>query len=208
MPMLMVHQLYLLPDKSKAGKRKTKVRKHTINPYFDETLKYYMSLKSLEARTLWLTVWHSDMFGRNDFLGEVRINLQGKVFDNPQPQWYLLQERVSTLSIWSSIAIRYISYECVVDILPLYPLHHIYSQSEPFDEEKAYRGDIIVGLKFVEDDKAHSSIGSGIRKFSSIKTMGGYGSTNRRGSLHVLVKEAKHLSPIKQSGTCDAFCKR
>lgn len=88
-------QVYLLPDKSKNGKRKTKVKKHTLNPVFDETLKYYMPLNSLESRTLWLTVWHSDMFGRNDFLGEVTINLQGKVFDNPQPQWYSLQERVS-----------------------------------------------------------------------------------------------------------------
>ena len=90
-------QVYLLPDKSKNGKRKTKVRKHTLNPVFEETLKYFMSLNSLETRTLWLTVWHSDMFGRNDFLGEVTINLQGIVFDNPQPQWYTLQERVSSI---------------------------------------------------------------------------------------------------------------
>lgn len=87
-------QLYLLPDKSKTGKRKTKVKKHTLNPIFDETMRFYMSLNSLESRTLWLTVWHSDMFGRNDFLGEVSISLAGRVFDNPQPQWYLLQERV------------------------------------------------------------------------------------------------------------------
>lgn len=90
-------QLYLLPDKSKTGKRKTKVKKHTLNPVFDETLRFHMSLSGLESRSLWLTVWHSDMFGRNDFLGEVTVNLQGRVFDNPQPQWYLLQERVS---IW------------------------------------------------------------------------------------------------------------
>lgn len=32
--------------------------------------------------------------GRNDFLGEVMISLQNKVFDNPQPQWYQLEERV------------------------------------------------------------------------------------------------------------------
>ena len=31
--------MYLLPDKSKAGKRKTKVKKHTLNPVFDELLK-------------------------------------------------------------------------------------------------------------------------------------------------------------------------
>ncbi len=30
---------YLLPDKSKSGKRKTKVKKHTLNPVFDEMLK-------------------------------------------------------------------------------------------------------------------------------------------------------------------------
>lgn len=91
---LSISQLYLLPDKSKTGKRKTKVKKHTLNPTFDETLKFHMSLSSLESRTLWATVWHSDMFGRNDFLGEVSIPLRGKIFDNTQPQWYLLQERV------------------------------------------------------------------------------------------------------------------
>jgi Ca2+-dependent lipid-binding protein len=32
-------KVYLLPDKSKSGKRKTKVKKHTLNPVFDETLK-------------------------------------------------------------------------------------------------------------------------------------------------------------------------
>ncbi len=32
-------KVYLLPDKSKNGKRKTKVKKHTLNPVFDEVLK-------------------------------------------------------------------------------------------------------------------------------------------------------------------------
>lgn len=32
-------KVYLLPDKSKSGKRKTKVKKHTLNPVFEETLK-------------------------------------------------------------------------------------------------------------------------------------------------------------------------
>ncbi|XP_012284057.1 uncharacterized protein LOC105701690 isoform X2 [Orussus abietinus] len=86
-------KVYLLPDKSKSGKRKTKVKKHTLNPVFDETLKFHMSLNGLESRTLWLTVWHSDMFGRNDFLGEVRMPLENKIFDDPTPRWYPLQER-------------------------------------------------------------------------------------------------------------------
>ncbi|XP_066246209.1 uncharacterized protein [Euwallacea similis] len=86
-------KVYLLPDKSKSGKRKTKVKKHTLNPVFDECLKFHMSINELELRTLWISVWHSDMFGRNDFLGEVTMALENKVFDDPMPKWYNLQER-------------------------------------------------------------------------------------------------------------------
>ncbi|XP_020813250.1 synaptotagmin-like protein 4 isoform X5 [Drosophila serrata] len=177
-------KVYLLPDKSKAGKRKTKVKKHTLNPIFDETMRFHTPISSLESRTLWLTVWHSDMFGRNDFLGEVSVNLQGRVFDNPQSQWYLLQER-----------------------------------SEPFDEVATYRGDIVVGLKYIPPESLKSSFfsrgssltgsSSNLRKFGgSIKSVTSKSDRSTKGGqLHVLVKEAKHLSPIKANGTCDAFCK-
>jgi synaptotagmin-like protein len=107
----------LLPDRSKSGKRKTKVKKHTLSPMFEENLKvrvrlllkyfrlflnnlllyfsqFTTSLSDLENRTLWLTVWHSDMFGRNDFLGEITLPLAGRIFDDPTPHWYQLQERV------------------------------------------------------------------------------------------------------------------
>jgi synaptotagmin-like protein len=84
----------LLPDKSKAGKRKTRVKKHTMNPIFDEVLKYSLPLEELNNRILWLSVWHSDMFGRNNFLGEVQLPLENKIFDDPSPKFYPLQERV------------------------------------------------------------------------------------------------------------------
>jgi Ca2+-dependent lipid-binding protein len=32
-------KVYLLPDRTKTGKRKTKVKKHTLNPIFEETLR-------------------------------------------------------------------------------------------------------------------------------------------------------------------------
>lgn len=167
-----------------------------------------MSLTGLESRTLWLTVWHSDMFGRNDFLGEVMISLQNKVFDNPMPQWYQLEERVSVCTFsW------------------FFNDNFIHSQSEPFEDVTTYRGDIIVGLKFVPGSSSDSSgstysHGLSLRKFS-IKSSSSANSQNNgmssgsmscskntKGSLHVLVKEAKHLSPIKANGHCDAFCKR
>lgn len=162
-------KVYLLPDKSKSGKRKTKVKKHTLNPVFDETLKFHMSLNGLETRTLWLTVWHSDMFGRNDFLGEVRMPLENKIFDDPRPQWYPLQER-----------------------------------TEPFDDPIAYKGEVIVGLKFVPPDPAQQErdreMGADYR--------GKMRKNWSRGALHVLVKEARNLQTrAKHTGSCDPFCK-
>jgi synaptotagmin-like protein len=90
-------KVYLLPDKSKAGKRKTRVKKHTMNPIFDEVLKYSLPLEELNSRTLWLSVWHSDMFGRNNFLGEVQLPLENMIFDDPSPKLYPLQERTEPL---------------------------------------------------------------------------------------------------------------
>ena len=54
-----------------------------------------MPLAEVERRTMWMTVWHSDMFGRNDFLGEVMLPMAGQIFDEPSPKWYGLQDRVS-----------------------------------------------------------------------------------------------------------------
>ncbi|KAK3770837.1 hypothetical protein RRG08_036438 [Elysia crispata] len=85
---------YLLPDKSRAGKRKTKIKKHTLNPTFDEILKYNISKAELESRILFLAVWHNDRLGRNDFLGEVTVPLDYYRFDDNSPQWYQLAERV------------------------------------------------------------------------------------------------------------------
>ncbi|CAH1155023.1 unnamed protein product [Phaedon cochleariae] len=148
-------KVYLLPDKSKSGKRKTKVKKHTLNPLFDECLKFHVPLDGLESRTLWLTVWHSDMFGRNDFLGEVMMALEDKVFDDPTPKCYNLQER-----------------------------------TEPFEDVPTYKGDVLVCLKFVPPDMTVQKKGK-----------------RSRGALHVLVKEAKSLTPVKAHGTSDPFCK-
>ncbi|KFM63564.1 Synaptotagmin-like protein 5, partial [Stegodyphus mimosarum] len=90
-------KVYLLPDRTKSGKRKTKVKKHTLNPVFDELLKFNVTVSELEIRTLWLSVWHSDRFGRNDFLGEVMLPLGSEMFENSGLKWYPLQERVETL---------------------------------------------------------------------------------------------------------------
>ena len=55
---------------------------------------FVMPRGEVERRTMWISVWHSDMFGRNDFLGEVMMPMAGQVFDDPSAKWYSLQDRV------------------------------------------------------------------------------------------------------------------
>lgn len=88
-------------------------------------------------------------------------------------------------------------------------------QSEPFEDVATYRGDVIVGLKFIPLDSGSSAASHGIisRKLS-LRSSFLHSNPNNpnlqstKGSLHVMVKEAKHLSPVKASGHVDSFCKR
>ncbi|XP_063199852.1 synaptotagmin-like protein 5 isoform X3 [Chroicocephalus ridibundus] len=85
---------YLLPDKSRQSKRKTKIKSNSTNPEFNETLKYVISHTQLETRTLQLSVWHYDRFGRNSFLGEVEIPFDSWNFENQGDEWFVLQPKV------------------------------------------------------------------------------------------------------------------
>ncbi|NXF98986.1 SYTL4 protein, partial [Sakesphorus luctuosus] len=73
---------YLLPDKSRQGKRKTTIKRNTINPLYNELLKYEINKSLLLTRTLQFSVWHHDRFGRNTFLGEVEVPLDAWNFDS------------------------------------------------------------------------------------------------------------------------------
>ncbi|KFP74224.1 Synaptotagmin-like 5, partial [Apaloderma vittatum] len=85
---------YLLPDKSRQSKRKTKIKSNSTNPEFNETLKYVISHTQLETRTLQLSVWHYDRFGHNSFLGEVEIPFDSWNFENQGDEWFVLQPKM------------------------------------------------------------------------------------------------------------------
>ncbi|XP_063402778.1 uncharacterized protein LOC134686881 isoform X2 [Mytilus trossulus] len=170
---------YLLPDKTRSGKRKTKIKKHTLNPVFDEKLRYLISKSELENRTLWVTVWHNDRFGRNDFLGEVTINFDYYRFGDSASKWYKLQERV--------------------------PPHE--RQNIRFEQPTSlltYKGDIILCLKYVPAEKVNrdSDSPSPSRKKARKPKLPG-----DKGQLHVLIKEARNLTAVRSNGYSDPFCK-
>lgn len=86
-------KMYLLPDKSRQSKRKTKLKSNNINPVFNETLRYVINHTQLETRTLQVSVWHYDRFGRNSFLGEVEIPFDSWDLGKQIEEWFPLQPK-------------------------------------------------------------------------------------------------------------------
>ncbi|XP_028291778.1 synaptotagmin-like protein 5 isoform X2 [Gouania willdenowi] len=96
---------YLLPDTSRQSKRKTTIKANSINPVFNENLRYVISHSQLETRTLQVSVWHHDRFGHNSFLGEVELTFDSWEFDSLIEEWYALQPKVEN-SIDSTMQYR------------------------------------------------------------------------------------------------------
>ncbi|NXJ51178.1 SYTL3 protein, partial [Spizaetus tyrannus] len=90
-------KVYLLPDKSPRSKRKTAVKKSTVDPEFNETLKYKIEYSQLGSRQLQISVWHAGALKYRVFLGEVVIPLAAWNFEENSMQlfnWYQLKPKL------------------------------------------------------------------------------------------------------------------
>uniref|UniRef100_A0A915ICR2 C2 domain-containing protein n=1 Tax=Romanomermis culicivorax TaxID=13658 RepID=A0A915ICR2_ROMCU len=87
-------KLDLLPDANFNIKRKTKVRRRTFNPIFNEVFQFPGMTKSdVEQRALLLGTWHVDSFGKKEFLGQCQIDLSHYPWNyGPIGVWYNLQD--------------------------------------------------------------------------------------------------------------------
>ncbi|XP_008570511.1 PREDICTED: synaptotagmin-like protein 2 isoform X6 [Galeopterus variegatus] len=93
---------YLLPDKGKIGKKKTLIAKKTLNPVYNEILRYKTEKQILKTQKLNLSVWHRDTFKRNSFLGEVELDLETWDWDNKQNKqlrWYPLKRKTAPVAL-------------------------------------------------------------------------------------------------------------
>ncbi|XP_047209087.1 synaptotagmin-like protein 4 isoform X3 [Girardinichthys multiradiatus] len=87
---------YLLPHKSRQSKRKTSVKKNTINPVYNETIKYSISRSQLVTRTLLISVWHNGRLSRNAFLGEVEVLLDCKDLESGREEQMALMGKMGS----------------------------------------------------------------------------------------------------------------
>ncbi|XP_067221903.1 uncharacterized protein sytl2b isoform X3 [Chanodichthys erythropterus] len=84
---------YLIPDPANLGKRKTAVKKKTLNPTYNEILRYRVRMEYLTSQVLNLSAWHNDTFGRNSFLGEIELDLSSWDFTDTEMKLFPLKPR-------------------------------------------------------------------------------------------------------------------
>ncbi|XP_072118211.1 extended synaptotagmin-3-like isoform X2 [Mobula birostris] len=85
-------RLYLLPDKSWSGRRKTQVKKKTVNPQYDEKFEFSVSLEEIPKRKLDVAVKNNRSF-RSHVRKELGMVLIDIPKDNLTPgftEWYKL----------------------------------------------------------------------------------------------------------------------
>ncbi|KAL9981937.1 hypothetical protein ACROYT_G010704 [Oculina patagonica] len=66
---------YLKPDVHKKSKRRTSVKKKTLNPEYNEEFVYDIPHHELAKKSLELTVWDHDVGKSNDFIGGVAMDI-------------------------------------------------------------------------------------------------------------------------------------
>nr|XP_020501083.1 synaptotagmin-like protein 4 [Labrus bergylta]XP_029135431.1 synaptotagmin-like protein 4 [Labrus bergylta]XP_029135432.1 synaptotagmin-like protein 4 [Labrus bergylta]XP_029135433.1 synaptotagmin-like protein 4 [Labrus bergylta]XP_029135434.1 synaptotagmin-like protein 4 [Labrus bergylta] len=86
---------YLLPDKSRQSKRKTGIKRNSVNPVYNETLKYSIGRSQLFTRSMLISVWHHGRLSRNTFLGEVEIPLDSRDLSSPYEERMALMAKAS-----------------------------------------------------------------------------------------------------------------
>ncbi|KAF1384229.1 hypothetical protein PFLUV_G00140550 [Perca fluviatilis] len=87
-------RLYLLPDKRRSGRRKTHTIKKTLNPVYDQTFDFSVSLVELHRRTLDVAVKNGGglLSKHKGLLGKVLVDLTHEDSAKGWTQWYELSE--------------------------------------------------------------------------------------------------------------------
>ncbi|XP_036374583.1 extended synaptotagmin-2-like isoform X2 [Megalops cyprinoides] len=87
-------RLYLLPDKRRSGRRKTSTMKKTLNPVYDQTFEFSVSIVELHRRTLDVAVKNGGglLSKHKGLLGKVLVDLLCEDISKGWTQWYDLTE--------------------------------------------------------------------------------------------------------------------
>ncbi|XP_051559944.1 extended synaptotagmin-2-like isoform X2 [Myxocyprinus asiaticus] len=87
-------RLYLLPDKSRSGRRKTSTLKKTLNPIYDQSFEFSVSIVELHRRTLDIAVKNGGglLSKHKVLLGKALVDLASEDISKGWTRWYNLTE--------------------------------------------------------------------------------------------------------------------
>lgn len=87
-------RLYLLPDKRRSGRRKTSTLKKTLNPVYDQSFDFSVSIVELHRRTLDVAVKNGGglLSKHKVLLGKALVDLASEDVSKGWTQWYHLTE--------------------------------------------------------------------------------------------------------------------
>lgn len=85
---------YLLPDKSRSGRRRTDVKKNTLEPAFEEPFDWMVPEDQLKDRTLDITVKNDVSFFSKSktSMGQVLLDVGKMDLSQPVTDWYMLRD--------------------------------------------------------------------------------------------------------------------
>ncbi|XP_029541741.1 synaptotagmin-1-like [Oncorhynchus nerka] len=117
-------KVQLALDKKKWKRKKTSVKKSTLNPYFNESFTFDVSFEQIQRVHLMISVWDHDKLSRNDAIGKIFLGCDAAgnqlrhwadMLSNPRrpvAQWHnlLSNEQVdSTLDLKHTVRIPFIN---------------------------------------------------------------------------------------------------
>nr|XP_058921150.1 extended synaptotagmin-3 isoform X4 [Kogia breviceps] len=90
-------RVYLLPERRWASRKKTSVKRNTLDPLFDETFEFFVPLDEVKKRSLDIAVKNSRPLGshRRKELGKVLIDLSKEDLNKGFSQWPMKQQESS-----------------------------------------------------------------------------------------------------------------
>jgi len=71
-------KISLRPETDKKHRAKTKTRKKTLNPVFNEAFSLPVTMTELAQKTLDISVWDKDVGKHDDFIGGLQLGIQSK----------------------------------------------------------------------------------------------------------------------------------
>ncbi|KAJ8340082.1 hypothetical protein SKAU_G00347150 [Synaphobranchus kaupii] len=109
-------KVQLILDKKKWKKRKTAVKKKTLNPYFNESFNFEVSFDQIQRVQVVISVWDHDKMSRNDAIGKISLGCEAggnqlrhwaDMLSNPRrpvAQWHSL---LSAEQVDSTLALKH-----------------------------------------------------------------------------------------------------